>query len=100
MVWPAVAAMAAMTVLPSVLGGAPADPSKDMPADIAGALRAAQLDDQPIDEAGSLFGGDPQKSQWLTGMDSQRREESMQTPYLSSVLRGEGTKPIDSWRGG
>jgi hypothetical protein len=98
---PAIAAMAAMTVLPAVLGGKPEVPSKDMPADIAGALRRSQDGGpQPLDGQGAAFGGDPQQSQWLTGADAQRRADRGQSPYLASVLRGEGTKSIDAWRGG
>jgi hypothetical protein len=103
MALPAIAAMAAMTVLPMVLGGKPQQPgSPDMPANVgAAALRGQQnAAGEGLGTGGASFGGDNQQSSMLNAVASQEREQGGQSPYLAAALRGDNRTSLDEWRGG
>jgi hypothetical protein len=85
--------------MPGLSGGVePEDPKPiNGRADVRGAiLRGQEAGGRTSGgEAGAFAGGNPQQSQMLASMDSQRRNEALQSPYLADALRSD-----HSWMAG
>jgi hypothetical protein len=85
--------------MPGISGSAePEDPNPiNGRADVRGAILRGQGSSTPLagGEAGAFAGGNPQQSQMLSSMDTQRRNGAMQSPYLADALRSD-----HSWMAG